>query len=72
MSSEQHQTIDRFKVNKTKGINLPNIRSQQKKVNINHLMIKVRESQKKDKKDNLVFFGIIGSVVAVTGIIISL
>ena len=42
------------------------------RVNINNLMSKVRADHKKKKKENLVFFGLIGSVVVITGIIASL
>ena len=42
------------------------------KVNINNLMSKVRADHKKQRKENLVFFGLIGSVVVLTGIISSL
>ena len=42
------------------------------RVNINNLMSKVRADHKKQKKENLVFFGLIGSVVVITGIIASL
>ena len=42
------------------------------RVNINNLMSKVRADYKKRKKENLVFLGLIGSVVVVTGIIASL
>ena len=42
------------------------------KVNINNLMSKVRADYKKKKKENLVFFGLICSVVVLTGIISSL
>ena len=42
------------------------------RVNINNLMSKVRASHKKQKKENLVFVGLIGSVVVITGIIASL
>ena len=42
------------------------------RVNINNLMSKVRAAHKKQKKENLVFFGLIGSVVIITGIIASL
>ena len=43
-----------------------------RRVNINNLMSKVRADHKKQKKENLVFFGLIGSVVIITGIIASL
>ena len=42
------------------------------RVNINNLMSKVRAAHKKQKKENLVFVGLIGSVVVITGIIASL
>ena len=42
------------------------------RVNINNLMSKVRADYKKKKKENLVFVGLIGSVVIITGIIASL
>ena len=42
------------------------------RVDINTLMTKVRQQEKKQKKENLVFFGLIASVIAITGIIASL
>ena len=42
------------------------------RVNINNLMSKVRADYKKKKKENLVFVGLIGSIVVITGIIASL
>ena len=42
------------------------------RVNINNLMSKVRADYKKQKNENLVFYGLIGSVVVITGIIASL
>jgi len=42
------------------------------RVNINNLMSKVRADYKKQKNENLVFVGLIGSVVVITGIIASL
>ncbi len=41
-------------------------------VNINNLMSKVRADYKKQKKENLVFVGLIGSIVVITGIVASL
>ena len=43
-----------------------------KRVDINVLMAKVRNEKKKQNKENLVFFGLISSVIIVTGIIASL
>ena len=42
------------------------------RVNINDLMSKVRADHKKQKNENLVFVGLIGSVIIITGIIASL
>ena len=42
------------------------------RVDINNLMSKVREEERKQKKENLVFFGLISSVLVITGIIASL
>ena len=42
------------------------------RVNINHLMSKVRDEEKKQRKENLIFFGLVSSVVVITGIIASL
>ena len=43
-----------------------------RRVDINVLMAKVRNEKKKQNKENLVFFGLISSVVIVVGIIASL
>ena len=42
------------------------------RVNINNLMSKVRADHERKKKENLVFVGLIGSIVVITGIIASL
>ena len=42
------------------------------RVNINNLMSKVRADHKRKKNENLVFLGLIGSIVVITGIIASL
>ena len=42
------------------------------RVNINHLMLRVRDEEKKQKKENLIFIGLVSSVVVITGIIASL
>jgi len=42
------------------------------RVDINDLISRVRENEKKQKKENLVFFGIVASVIAIIGIIASL
>ena len=47
-------------------------RSSRSRVDINDLISRVRDDEKKQKKENLVFFGIVASVIAITGIIASL
>ena len=42
------------------------------RVDINDLLSRVREDEKKQKKENLIFFGLVAAVVTVTGIIASL
>ena len=42
-----------------------------KKVDINNLLSKVRQEKNKEKKENLIFLGLICGVVAATGIIAS-
>ena len=42
------------------------------KVDINQLLLKLREKEKLQKKENLLFFGVVGSVVIATGVIASL
>ena len=41
------------------------------KVDINHLLAKVRVEEKKTKKDNLIFLGVISTVIVITGIIVA-
>ena len=45
---------------------------QQQKVDINILLNRVRHEKKRERKENLLFLGLIGSVIVVTGIIASL
>ena len=42
------------------------------KVDINDLLSRVRDEKKKERKENLLFLGLIGFVIAITGIIASL
>tara|TARA_B100000003_G_C10815790_1_gene324714 strand:- start:620 stop:811 length:192 start_codon:yes stop_codon:yes gene_type:complete len=46
--------------------------NRQQKVDINILLNRVRHEKKKERKENLLFLGLIGSVIVVTGIIASL
>ena len=67
--------INNHTVEDTKNVGMKVDESQTKssgRVNINNLMSKVRADHKKQRKENLVFFGLIGSVVVITGIIASL
>ena len=42
------------------------------RVDINHLLARVRDEKKKEKKINLIFFSMFASLVIVVGIILSL
>ena len=42
------------------------------KVDINDLLSRVRDEKRKERKENLLFLGLIGSVIVITGIIASL
>tara|TARA_Y100000590_G_C14881203_1_gene699024 strand:+ start:284 stop:496 length:213 start_codon:yes stop_codon:yes gene_type:complete len=42
------------------------------KVDINNLLKKVRTEEKKEKKENFIFLGLVCGVVAITGVIASL
>ena len=42
------------------------------RVDINHLLAKVREEQKKENHTNLVFFGFFASLIVIVGILLSL
>jgi len=53
-------------------VNNTTSRSTNNKVDINDLLSRVRDDEKKQKKENLVFFGLIASVIVITGIIASL
>ena len=47
------------------------VEAQPAKVDINILMDRVRAEKKKEKKENLIFLGLIGSVILITGVIAS-
>ena len=47
-------------------------KTQNLKVDINDLLSRVRDEKKKERKENLLFLGLIGSVIVITGIIASL
>ena len=54
-----------------KDLNKNPIAQSSKRVDINNLLSKVRQEKNKEKKENLIFLGLICGVVAVTGIIAS-
>ena len=60
---------------KTSNLNntrVRNAKSPNHRVDINDLLSRAREDERKQKKENLVFFGAIASIIAITGIIASL
>ena len=59
MSGETSSYDQQVELKKT-----PNI-----KVDINDLLSRVRDEKKKERKENLLFLGLIGSVIVITGII---
>ena len=46
--------------------------SKKKRVDINVLLNKVRSAQKKEKMESTIFFGLIATVILVTGFIVSI
>ena len=48
------------------------ISTRTNRVDINDLMSRVRDDEKKQKKENIVFFSLIATVIVITGIIASL
>ena len=59
-------------VNSLENQTEPNKINNQQKVDINILLNRVRHEKKRERKENLLFLGLIGSVIVVTGIIASL
>ena len=51
-----------------------NTKEEQKtnRVDINHLLHRVRQNQKKANKESLIFFSLIGSLILIVGVIVSL
>ena len=73
MSSENTHRVGNHKSVNFDSIIIPNTTEKKKsgRVDINQLMFKVREKEKKIKKDNLLFFGSVGTIICVAGIILS-
>ena len=61
-----------MEVDSLKNQTEPSKINNQQKVDINILLNRVRHEKKKERKENLLFLGLIGSVIVVTGIIASL
>ena len=59
-------------VNSLENQSEPSKVSHQQKVDINILLNRVRHEKKRERNENLLFLGLIGSVIVVTGIIASL
>jgi hypothetical protein len=73
MSSEQIKKKPLEIVSSDIFLALNNAQKQKsQKVDINTLMAKVRENEKKQKNENLVFVCLVGAVVVVTGLVASL
>ena len=62
MSGETSSYDQHVEIKKTQNI----------KVDINDLLSRVRDEKKKERKENLLFLGLIGFVIVITGIIASL
>ena len=65
--NQRYMSGDQVNYNK-----ISNGSSSGRRVDINDLISRVRDDEKKQKKENLVFFGLVVSVIAITGIIASL
>ena len=51
---------------------ISNNSSSGRRVDINDLLSRARDDEKKQRKENLVFFSLVASVIVITGIIASL
>ena len=71
--SGENITEDSVETQKLEG-ELHSLKNSQKKqrVDINVLLNKVRLAQKKEKLESTIFFGLVATVIVVTGIIVSI
>jgi hypothetical protein len=53
------------------NVEIANIKTSDR-VDINKLMLKVRKEKEQEKKENLIFVGLVSSVVLITGLLASL
>ena len=51
---------------------ISNSSSSDRRVDINDLLSRARDDERKQKKENLVFFGLVATVIVITGIVASL
>ena len=65
-------SFEQIKIDNLSNIQSKNISTKSNRVDINDLMLKVRNEEKKEKKENLVFLGLVGSVLVISGVIASL
>tara|TARA_B100000795_G_scaffold238658_1_gene199921 strand:- start:764 stop:964 length:201 start_codon:yes stop_codon:yes gene_type:complete len=65
-------SFEQIKIDNLSNIQSKNISTKSNRVDINDLMLKVRNEEKKEKKENLVFLGLVGSVIVISGVIASL
>ena len=73
IAADRNVKTERLSNNKTGNYSSSYHKSTyQHKVDINDLLSRAREDEKKQKRENLIFFGLIASVIAITGIIASL
>ena len=72
MSEDQSTVIKNIKMTNSHFHRKSRAGASHGRVDINDLMSRAREDEKRQKKENLVFFGVIASVIALTGIIASL
>ena len=61
-----------MRVDQANHSKINNDSSSDRRVDINVLLSKARDDEKKQKKENLVFFGLVASVIVITGVIASL
>ena len=72
MSSEQSINIKSTVTPEIEDTIKDDLKKIQKRVDINDLLFKIREKEKVQRKENLLFFWLIASVIVITGIIASL
>ena len=73
MSSEHSINNQSIETPNDLDLNINNAQEKMpNRVNINSLLSRVREKEKKERKENIVIASLVGTVIVVTGIIASL